>query len=99
MPFRYTYRGQDLTDLPKTSQDLIENRDTELETWVNAAIPVGGIVRWHNAIAAPKGWLATNGGSVSRLTYPALFAVIGYTYGGSGANFTLPTVTDSIIRY
>lgn len=99
MPFRYTFRAKDIQSFVPSAQDILENRDLELETWVNAAVPVGGIVRWHNAITAPVGWLATNGASVSRITYPSLFAVIGYTYGGSGANFTLPTVTDSIIRY
>lgn len=99
MPFRYTFRAKDIPAFSAPTQDILENRDLELETWVNAAVPVGGIVKWHSAIAAPTGWLATNGASVSRITYPSLFAVIGYTYGGSGANFTLPTVTDSIIRY
>lgn len=99
MPFRYTFRAKDIPSFVPEAQDILDNRDIELETWVNAAVPVGGIVRWHNGIAAPTGWLATNGASVSRITYTSLFSVIGYTYGGSGANFTLPTVTDSIIRY
>lgn len=99
MPFRYTFRAKDIQAFNPSTQDILENRDSELETWVNLAVPVGGIVRWHNAITAPSGWLATNGASISRITYTSLFAVIGYTYGGSGVDFTLPTVTDSIIRY
>ena len=36
------------------------------------------------------GFIECNGQSLSKNSYPDLFAVIGYTYGGSGANFNLP---------
>jgi microcystin-dependent protein len=39
---------------------------------------------------APTGWLLCDASSVSTTTYAALFTVIGYTYGGSGASFNLP---------
>jgi microcystin-dependent protein len=38
----------------------------------------------------PPYTLLCNGASVSTTTYADLFAVIGYSYGGSGANFNLP---------
>ena len=44
---------------------------------------------WGTA-SAPTGYLLCDGSSVSTTTYAALFAVIGYTFGGSGASFTLP---------
>jgi microcystin-dependent protein len=44
---------------------------------------------WGTA-SAPTGYLLCNGASVSTTTYADLFAVIGYTFGGSGASFTLP---------
>ena len=62
-------------------------------------MPVGGMICWHSGLALPDGWLSCAGTSLDTVTYSALFAVIGYTYGGSGANFTLPTVTNFIIRY
>lgn len=40
--------------------------------------------------AAPSGFLLCFGQSLAVATYPALFAVVGYTYGGAGANFNLP---------
>ena len=36
------------------------------------------------------GFIECNGQSLSKNSFPDLFAVIGYTYGGSGANFNLP---------
>jgi microcystin-dependent protein len=35
---------------------------------------------------------------VSTATYAALFAVIGYTYGGSGGSFVLPDLRGEFIR-
>jgi len=57
------------------------------------------MIRWHSGVALPDGWLSANGASLDTVTYSALFSVIGYTYGGSGSSFTLPTVTNFIIRY
>lgn len=52
-------------------------------------VPVGGMMYFAGA-GAPSGYLIRDGSSVPVATYPALFAVIGYTYGGAGANFNLP---------
>jgi microcystin-dependent protein len=51
--------------------------------------PVGTIAMWATGVA-PSGWLLCEGDSISTSTYAALFAVIGYTFGGSGASFLLP---------
>jgi microcystin-dependent protein len=48
--------------------------------------------------SAPTGFLKANGASLSTTTYAALFAVIGYTYGGAGASFTLPDLRGEFIR-
>ena len=55
--------------------------------------PTGGLIMWGTG-TAPSGWLLCNGASVSTTTYAALFAVVGYTFGGSGASFTLPNYTN-----
>jgi microcystin-dependent protein len=52
-------------------------------------VPTGGLMMWGTGVA-PTGWLLAEGASVSTTTYAALFAVIGYTFGGSGGSFTLP---------
>jgi hypothetical protein len=54
-----------------------------------AAAPAGAIVMFGGA-TAPAGWLLCNGQSVSTTTYAGLFAVLLYTYGGSGGAFNVP---------
>jgi len=56
-------------------------------------VSTGLIIPWTSS-SIPSGFLECNGQSVSTATYAALFAVIGYTYGGSGANFNVPDCTD-----
>lgn len=55
----------------------------------SAGVPAGFFGLWAGS-GAPAGWLEADGSSVPVATYPALFNVIGYTYGGAGANFSLP---------
>jgi microcystin-dependent protein len=50
----------------------------------------GTIFAYGGDIAPSADWLLCDGSSVSKVTYADLFAVIGTTYGGSGANFNLP---------
>lgn len=48
----------------------------------------------------PESWLKANGAAVSRITYAALFAVIGTTYGsGDGSTtFNLPDLRGEFVR-
>ena len=45
-----------------------------------------------------SGWLVCNGTSYSTVTYAGLFAVIGYTYGGSGSFFKVPDFQGAFLR-
>ena len=56
-------------------------------------IGTGTIIPW-SSTSVPTGFLECNGQSVSTSTYAALFAIIGYTYGGSGASFNIPDCRD-----
>jgi microcystin-dependent protein len=56
-----------------------------------AGTPVGSGALWFTN-TPPANWLICDGSSQATATYPALFAVIGYTFGGSGANFNLPAL-------
>jgi len=63
-------------------------------------IPTGSITAYATT-TAPLGWLAADGSEVSSTTYANLFAVIGYSYGGSpGGDFNLPNLNGrGVIGY
>lgn len=63
-----------------------------LASTVQAALPGSGEVRMWAPTTAPNGWVLCDGSSYSTTNplYTALFAAIGYTYGGAGANFNVP---------
>lgn len=61
-------------------------------------MPTGTMVDFAGA-TAPDGWLLCDGSQLATASYGNLFAVIGYTYGGSGANFLLPDFRGRFARY
>lgn len=64
--------------------------DDTIAALVALRVPPGlGPLPWAGAVA-PTGWLLCEGQSLLVATYPDLFAAIGYTYGGAGANFNVP---------
>lgn len=67
-------------------------------TFKLGGIPVGMVIPFAGNDNIPTGFLLCNGASVGKATYPALFAAIGYTYGGSGDYFNLPNLTDKFIE-
>jgi hypothetical protein len=60
-------------------------------------IPTGAIELFATS-TVPNGWLKANGASISTTTYAALFAKIGYTWGGSGGSFNVPDLRGEFIR-
>jgi microcystin-dependent protein len=58
-----------------------------------AMIPVGATMIWHTS-APPTRWLLCTGGVAYVADYPELFALWGYKYGASGAQFGLPDIED-----
>ena len=56
-----------------------------------------GIVVPGGSASIPSGFLLCDGTSYSTTTYATLFAVIAYTYGGSGASFLVPDLRDRTI--
>ena len=53
-----------------------------------------GSVTMYPVATPPTGWLLANGASVSTTTYATLFAIVGYTFGGSAGSFNLPDYRD-----
>lgn len=58
--------------------------------------PPAGVICAYAAAAAPAGWLLCDGASYPQSAYPALFAVIGTTYGGNASNFNVPDLRGRI---
>lgn len=58
-------------------------------------VPTGSVMPYAGG-TAPTGWLLCDGSWVSTTTYSALFAVLGYTYGSSGATFALPDLRGRV---
>jgi microcystin-dependent protein len=67
------------------------NGDLTVSGDIVGIIPPGTIMAYAGS-AAPKGWLPCDGSAVSRISNPALFSILGITYGpGDGINtFNLP---------
>jgi len=66
--------------------------DQQVYTNAQAGVPVGTITMFGGA-TPPTNWLLCQGQSLATTgTYAGLFAVLQYTYGGSGANFNLPNL-------
>jgi microcystin-dependent protein len=86
-----TISSANLTGTPVAPTAAVGTNTTQVATtaFVQAAGLIGEIKMW-GTVSAPTGYLLCDGSSVSTTTYAALFAVIGYTFGGSGASFTLP---------
>ena len=61
-----------------------------------AFVPVAGI-SGYTGPTAPAGWLRCNGAAIKRRAYPALFKLIGTTYGpGDGTStFNIPTADQA----
>ena len=59
------------------------------------AIGTGVVVDFAGSVA-PIGWYLCDGTLKNRTTDAALFAVIGYTYGGSGAVFNVPDLRGRV---
>jgi microcystin-dependent protein len=69
--------------------------ESEVISGPGAAFLVGE-VKWLPYVLNNSDWLYCDGSQRTTAAYPDLFALIGYTYGGSGANFALP---DLRIRF
>jgi microcystin-dependent protein len=63
----------------------------------SSSVPAGVII-YTAASTAPDGYIKANGSSLSTSEYSALFAAIGYTYGGSGASFNVPDLRGEFVR-
>jgi microcystin-dependent protein len=64
----------------------------------SAGLNPAGAVIMHAGAAAPTGYVLCNGASYNTTTQAALFAAIGYVFGGSGVNFNVPNIQGIFVR-
>ena len=76
---------------------VFDEIDAQVFANQQAGLPIGGGCLWFTA-TPPANFLIADGSSLDTTTYAKLFAVIGYTYGGSGANFNLPPMIGAFPR-
>jgi len=84
-PFQYLKNEEDIHGW---ARNLVRRLNAES---AGAGVPVG-LISQHGGASLPVGWLACDGATVSKALYPELFTVLGYTHGGSGDDFVLPTI-------
>ena len=68
----------------------VVNRDLLVPLLPGMVVPYAGLT-------APTGWLFAFGQSLNTSTYADLYAVIGFTYGGSGSTFSAPDLRGRAI--
>lgn len=56
-----------------------------------------GMLVTYAGATAPTGWLLCHGQGIDTTTYADLFAVVGYTYGGSGSTFNVPDLRGRVV--
>ena len=65
-----------------------------LKNELTDGLPIGAYLSYPSQKTIPAGFLLADGRSLKKAEYTELFDVIGYTYGGSGDNFSLPNFAD-----
>jgi microcystin-dependent protein len=79
-----------------TELNYVDGVTSSVQTQLNTNTPVG-MISIHAGSSAPTGWLLCDGTSHGSATYPSLFGVVGYTFGGSGASFNVPNLKGKVV--
>jgi len=83
-----------------TSNQVLQTNGSGTLSWATPSsngVPSGTIIAFGGS-ACPTGYTAANGGSYSTSAKASLFNAIGYTWGGSGANFNVPDLRNRFLR-
>lgn len=86
--------GNQITGLPTTAYpnlagDAVPKSYVDAGLAAIAAVPAGTVSPFAGAVV-PTGWVLCDGRSLVTTQFSALFAAIGYTFGGSGSTFNVP---------
>jgi microcystin-dependent protein len=82
--------------LTTTELNYLDGTTSPIQTQINTNTPTG-MISIHAGSTAPTGWLLCDGTSYATTSYVTLFAVVGYTFGGSGANFNVPNLKGKVV--
>lgn len=77
-----------------TTLGIYEGYNATSATWDTLGSPPGAVMMVAMA-ACPTGWLANNGGAISRTTYAVLFGAIGTIYGAGDGSTTFNVPADN----
>ena len=86
---------------PTDTDSVMNALDTAFdEVMTNVqTMPIGTILPFAGALTdIPTGWLHCNGAGINTELFPALFALIGYRFGGSGALYHVPETRNTFLR-
>jgi microcystin-dependent protein len=83
-------------NVSSTEISYVDGVTSPIQTQINTNTPTG-MISIHSAATAPTGWLLCDGTSYGSASYTTLFNVIGYTFGGSGANFSVPNLKGKVV--
>lgn len=75
--------------------DFLGNVTVPADNTAGGFAPIGTLLTYATS-TAPTGWLLADGTSYSTTTYSALFAVVGYSYGGSTSTFAVPDFSGRV---
>lgn len=86
--------GNQITGLPtvgypNVAGDAVPKSYVDAGLAAIAAVPSGTVAPFAGAVI-PNGWVLCDGRSLVTTQFSALFAAIGYTFGGSGSTFNVP---------
>ena len=99
LPVNFTNNTVSLNTHPTAHNDTNQTINDDIVPQINAMLeqlqPVGSIIDYAGTGTPPGRWLLCDGRLVLIATYPALYAAIGQTWGGSGTEtFNLPNLTN-----
>lgn len=79
-------------DITNIQGDIVNIENTATEN-----MPIGSMILYPVSTPPNAKWLKCEGQTLDNTLYPDLFAVIGYNYGGSGVNFSLPDLRKKFV--
>ena len=94
------YNWEQVLDEDMTAEEAAEHMQTMLLLFIAGVDRMLGelhVIAGTNTAKYEPYYLPADGRSLSAADYPALFAEIGYTYGGAGATFNIPDVRDKVV--